>query len=187
MVAQMPRGASHLDRGVRSVRVPCETVINGNSLRSMMDQRCNFPGFSTSAAWQEGWHPARRSGMPLSQLPSRKSTSIHQQNCHMRWDHGCSALPMMPGLVHPPTHHQPGNVPTTETCPWSEFRWLDGSRALAMRYCWMAESDSVNQPLNPWASHSNAGSGDDGPLWIWRELQPAFRPIYPHLRPTENL
>lgn len=148
----------------------CETAINGKPVRSVMDQHCSFPRFSTSAGFAgrlEGWHPARRSIVLHSQLSSRKMTSIHPQHCQScgitddHLFHGAGLWPTCQRTTNKATYQRPRLVPNQSSS------WPGGPRASAPRSCRMAESDSVGQPLNPWASHLSVGSGDAGPLWIW--------------------
>lgn len=78
LVSQNAPGSLPLRRE-RALCLSRETVINGCSVRSVMDQQCSFPRFPTPAASLEGWQPARRSIVLLSQPSPRKLTSIHPQ------------------------------------------------------------------------------------------------------------
>lgn len=149
LVSQNAPGSLPLRRE-RALCLSRETVINGCSVRSVMDQQCSFPRFPTPAVSLEGWQPARKSIVLLSQPSPRKLTPIHPPTLPELWDHGFSAVSTMPVLVHLPT--QRTNIKATyqrpRLVPNQSFSWLDGSRALARSSCWMAESDIVNQPLS---------------------------------------
>lgn len=131
-----------------------------------MDQHRSFPRFSTSAGSQEGWHPARRSIVLLSQLPSRKLTSIHPQHCQrcgILDAHLCHHAGIGPPANAPPTGQRTNDrdliltkVSVGRVVFASPHRVLVGWLSLTV----LTNLGIHGRVISAWAS------GDAGPLWI---------------------
>lgn len=131
--------------------------MNCRPVRSVMDQHRSFPRVSKSAGSQEGWHPARRSIVLLSQLPSRKLTSIHPQHCQrcgILDAHLCHHAGIGPPANAPPTGQRTNDrdlilikVSVGRVVFASPHRGLVGWLSLTV----------LTQPRNPCASQVSVG------------------------------